>query len=282
MPGTSGKGKEVLIVEDDPIIANLIKTLLTQKEYAVSNMVNSGEDALYAAVTSFPDIILMDINLFGKIDGITATRLITTMLKLPVLFVSAQDDDETFARAAVAEPASFIIKPFTGKDLYSNIEIAVHNNETVKSQKNYDPGPFRKLLRNSLSALDAYFILDQTGRILFLNPYSEQILGTDRYKPIMVSINRYMSFRDTRNNEPCTDTFKDIIREAATIGPRHYYGLVMADGSLRQMSVAANMIHNKNDEVIGYLVRVRRLKQSEIMKPTSHKPETKSHTEIKK
>ena len=275
MPGRSGKEKEVLIVEDDPIIANLIKTFLTERNYAVSNMVNSGEDALYAAVTSFPDIILMDINLFGKIDGITATRLITTMLKLPVLFVSAQDDDETFARASVAEPASFIIKPFTGKDLYSNIEIALRNNEVVKNQKNYDPGPFRKLLRNSLSALDAYFILDQNGRILFLNPYAEQLLGTDRYKPIMVSINRYMSFRDVRSNTLCSDTFRDIIREAATIGPRHYFGLVMADGSIRQMSVAANLIRSSHEEVIGYLVRVRRLKQSEIMPSTFRKSGTK-------
>jgi len=265
MPGTSGKGKEVLIVEDDPIIANLMKTFLAQKEYSVVNMVNSGEDALYAAVTSFPDIILMDINLFGKLDGIAATRLITAMLKLPVLFVSAQDDDETFSRAAVAEPAGFIIKPFTGKDLFSNIEIALRNNENAKNNKNYDPGPFRKLLHNSLSALDAYFILDQNGRILFLNPYAEQILGTDRYKPIMISINRYMTFRDTRNNEQCQDTFKDLIREAATIGARNYYGLVMADGSLRQMSVSATPVQNNNDESIGYLVRVRRLKASEII-----------------
>jgi PAS domain S-box-containing protein len=229
-------------------------------------MVDSGEDALYAAVTSFPDIILMDINLFGKIDGITATRLIAAMLKLPVIFVSAQDDDETFGRAAIAEPASFIIKPFTAKDLYSNIEIAVRNHEIAKSSKNYDPGPYRKLLRNSLSALDAYFILDQRGKILFLNPYAEQILGTDRYAPIMVSINRYMSFRDTRNNELCRDTFKDIIREASLLGARHYYGLIMSDGSLRQMSVSATMIHNNNEEVIGYLVRVHRMTQSEILK----------------
>jgi len=275
MVSTSGKGKEVLIVEDDPIIANLIKTFLTERNYAISDMVNSGEDALYSAVTSFPDIILMDINLFGKIDGISATRLITTMLKIPVLFVSAQDDDETFARASVAEPASFIIKPFTGKDLYSNIEIALRNNDIVKNKRDYDPGPFRKLLRNSLSALDAYFILDPTGMILFLNPYAEQILGTDRYKPIMVSINRYMTFRDTRNNDLCTDTFRDIVREAATIGPRHYYGLVMADGSLRQMAIAANLIHNNHNEIIGYLVRVRRLKQNEILRAPSQTHNTK-------
>ena len=266
MPGTSGKGREILIVEDDPIIASLIKTFLKQKDYSVVNMVDSGEDALYAAVTSFPDIILMDINLFGRIDGITATRLITAMLKVPVLFVSAQDDDATFSRAAVAEPAGFIIKPFTAKDLYSNIEIAVRNNEIVKSGKNYDPGPFKRLLRNSLSALDAYFILDQQGRILFLNPYAEKLLGTDRYKPIMISISRYMSFRDTRNNELCTDTFKYLIREAATLGARHYYGLVMADGSLRQMSVSASTIHNNTDETIGYLVRIHRLTASEKIK----------------
>jgi CheY-like chemotaxis protein len=259
-----GKPRSVLIVEDDPAIANLIQTLLMVKNYLIINIVDSGESALYAAVTSFPDIILMNIDLFGKIDGITATRLITSMLKLPVIFISAQDDDETFSLAAAAEPASFITKPFAGKDLYSNIEIALHNSDIRKRNKHYNPGPLQRLMRESLSALDAYFIVDPVGRIMYVNPYAEHILGTDRYTPIMVSINRYMSFRDTRSKEVYNNTFKDVIREAALLGVRHNLALIMADGSHRAMSIYAYPIRTSADDHIGYLVRAHKLRTSEL------------------
>ena len=261
---TKGKQRTVLIVQDDPIIASLIQNFLTQKNYFIVDTVNSGESALYSAVASFPDVILMDIDLFGKIDGITATRFITSMLKVPVIFLSARDDDETLARAATAGPASFITKPFTGKDLYSNIEIAVHNNEIVKKSKNYNPGPHRRLMRESLSALDVYFILDPSGRILYINPYAEHVFGTDRYTPIMASINRYMTFRDTRNKAEYGNTFKDVIREAALLGVRHNLALVMADGSLRAMSVYSYPIRTSTDDHIGYIVRAHKLTTSEM------------------
>ena len=266
MAGISRRGRprSVLIVENDPILANEIQNQLMAKDYFIVNIVDSGESALYETVTSFPDIVLMDIDFLGKIDGIAATRLITAILKLPVIVISEQDDDETFSRAASAEPASFITKPFCGKDFYSNIEIALYNNDILKRSKHYNSGPMRRLLRESLSALDAYFIVDPVGKILYLNPYAEHMLGTDRYTPIMESINHYMSFRDTRTKEEYNNTFKDVIREAALLGVRHNLALVMADGSHRAMSIYAYPIRTSADDHIGYMVRVHKLRISEI------------------
>jgi PAS domain-containing protein len=122
----------------------------------------------------------------------------------------------------------------------------------------------RRLLRESLSALDAYFIVDPVGKILYLNPYAEHMLGTDRYTPIMESINHYMSFRDTRTKEEYTNTFKDVIREAALLVVRHNLALVMADGSHRAMSIYAYPIRTSADDHIGYMVRVHKLRVGEI------------------
>ena len=130
--------------------------------------VATGEDALYKAAEHLPDLVLMDINLAGKIDGITATKFITAIFHIPVIFLSGQDDETTLERATMAEPASFIIKPFNAKDLYSNIEIALHNDRILKRSKDYKGGKIRRIARAALSEMDAYFILDKRGRFVFM------------------------------------------------------------------------------------------------------------------
>jgi len=257
-----GRPRAVLIVESDPILANRIQAFLTEKNYFIVNIANSGEGALYEAVASLPNIVLMDIDLLEKLDGITATRLITSTLKIPVILLSAQDGDELFSLAAAAEPACFITKPFIGKDLYANIEIALYNSAIMKKSAHYNPGPLPRLLRESLFALDAYFIVDPVGRILYLNPYAEHMLRTDRHAPIMTSINRYLSFRDTRTKEVHGNTFKDVIREAALLGVRHNLALVMADGTLRAVSIYAYPIRTSVDDHVGYMVRVHKIRKS--------------------
>jgi len=83
---------EILVVEDDDIIATLIERFLIQRDYVVCAKVASGEEALYKAAEHLPDLVLMDINLAGKIDGITATKFITAIFHIPVIFLSGQDD----------------------------------------------------------------------------------------------------------------------------------------------------------------------------------------------
>ncbi|NLL10409.1 MAG: response regulator, partial [Methanomicrobiales archaeon] len=84
---------EILVVEDDDIIAALIERFLVQRSYVISARVATGEDALYKTAEHLPDLVLMDINLAGKIDGITATKFITAIFHIPVIFLSGQDDE---------------------------------------------------------------------------------------------------------------------------------------------------------------------------------------------
>jgi two-component system, response regulator PdtaR len=255
---------EILIVEDDEIIASLIERFLIQREYLITAKVNSGEDALYRVAEHLPDIVLMDINLAGKIDGITATKYITSIFKVPVIFLSAQDDEKTLQRAAHAEPASFIIKPFTAKDLYSNIEIALHNDRLLKRGKNFQYSKVRRVARAALSELDAYFILDNRGRILFINPYAEHLLNISRNEAVTVPIGKYLTFYDTRQNTIFTDTYQDVIRESLVLGIKQHIAVRMKDGSFRHVVIQSTSIRDTANETIGVMVRMHLKMKNEV------------------
>ncbi|HWQ63328.1 MAG TPA: response regulator [Methanospirillum sp.] len=255
---------EVLIVEDDEIISSLIEKFLLQREYMVTARVTTGEEALYKVAEHLPDIVLMDINLAGKIDGITATKYITSIFKIPVIFLSAQDDEKTLSRAANAEPASFIIKPFSGKDLYSNIEIALHNDRLLKKAKDFQFSKIRRVARAALSELDAYFILDNRGRILFVNPYGEHILNVSRNDVINDPIGKYLTFYDTRQNTIFSNTFQDVIRESLVLGIKQHIAVKMKDGTFRHVVIQSSSIRDASNETIGVMVRMHMKMKNEV------------------
>ncbi len=132
--------KRILIVEDEPVTAEDIKRILEELNYNVINIITSGERAVEEAFETKPDIILMDIFLDGGSDGITSAEMIKEKLNVPIVYITAVDDDKTFQRAIVTEPYGYIIKPFRKKDLESTIELAIykHNKEMelIKSLEN--------------------------------------------------------------------------------------------------------------------------------------------------
>ena len=116
----------ILIVEDDPIIAADLEDRLLEMGYHVLGPVASGEEALTFFPKNIPDLVLMDIQLEGQLDGIeTVERILKKHLLLPIVFLTSNSDDATFARARTTLPAAFLTKPFRGKDLRNTIELAI-------------------------------------------------------------------------------------------------------------------------------------------------------------
>ncbi|MFH0966673.1 MAG: response regulator [Methanobacteriota archaeon] len=255
---------EVLIVEDDEIIACLIERFLQQREYLVCDKVSTGEDAISKAAEHLPDIILMDIGLAGKIDGITATKYITAIFNIPVIFLSAHDDEKTLDRATHAEPASFIIKPFTAKDLYTNIEIALHNDRILKRSKDFQFNKIRRVARSALSDLDSYFILDNKGRILFINYYAEHLMNLSRDDVITKPIGNYLTFYNTRQNTVYTDTYQDVIRESLVLGIKQHIAVKMKDNSFRHVVIQSSSIRDSSNEQIGLMMKMHMKMKNEV------------------
>lgn len=125
----------VLIVEDEVFTADQEEKRLLDMGYDVVGKADSGEDAVQLAHESRPDLVLMDIRLHGRMDGIDAADEIKTKLNIPVIYVTAYADDDLLQRARVTEAFGYILKPFDDKELKTNIEIALYKNKVEKEME---------------------------------------------------------------------------------------------------------------------------------------------------
>ena len=119
---------KILIAEDEQIVAKNIEKRLTADGYHVVASVATGEEAIEEVKNLSPDIILMDIKLKGKIDGIETADIIRRDFQLPVIFLTSYADEETFQRAKNTEPFGYLIKPFESKELNRVVELALYKN----------------------------------------------------------------------------------------------------------------------------------------------------------
>lgn len=118
---------KVLIVEDEPLIAEHIATYLNNSDFMVSGIAYDDEEARQLLRTSSPDAVILDINLDGETDGIQLAEFINKNYQLPFLFLTSYADRETLERAKKVEPWGYIVKPFNEKTLQATLEIAIFN-----------------------------------------------------------------------------------------------------------------------------------------------------------
>lgn len=122
---TTDNPAKIMMVEDDMIIAADISMQLTKLGYEVTGINTRGEDALNMLGSNKPDIILMDIVLSGKMNGIETAQVILEKFQIPVIFLTSNSDDTTFQKAIKAKPYAFISKPFQKSDLERTIKLAL-------------------------------------------------------------------------------------------------------------------------------------------------------------
>ncbi|MCP4348438.1 MAG: response regulator [Desulfobacterales bacterium] len=125
----------ILIVEDEFLIAEGIRKSLEKQGYVVCAIVSSGENAIQKAESEKPDLVLMDVMLKGDIDGIEAAKQIHSDLNIPVIYLSAFSDKNILERAKITEPYGYLIKPFKDRELYANIEMAIYKAKTDAALK---------------------------------------------------------------------------------------------------------------------------------------------------
>ena len=116
----------ILIVEDETIIAMELAARLEKFGYEISGITDTGEEAVEIARESAPDIILMDVILKGRIDGVEAVRRMRKeKLSIPVVYITAYSDKKTFSRASKTSPYAFLLKPFEEYTLRDTVQKAL-------------------------------------------------------------------------------------------------------------------------------------------------------------
>lgn len=129
---------KILIVEDEMIIGANISLQLTKLGYEVTGLVTRGEEALNHVKQHKPDIVLMDIQLKGDLDGIETVQLMQKEIDLPVIYLTANADQEHFDRAKSTNPFAFISKPFKKMDLQHAIELVIDKLDPKNSRVEND------------------------------------------------------------------------------------------------------------------------------------------------
>ena len=170
---TSKRRASVLIVEDEGIIAENIRELLISLGYDAFAIARTSEEAVALASERCPDIVLMDIRIKGKSDGIATAELLGERFDVPVIYLTAHADEATIERAKKTEPFGYLMKPVKPAELSSAIEIARYKHSMERGLRVRE----RWLSTAMRSIGDAVIMVDLAGKITFLNPAAESLLG---------------------------------------------------------------------------------------------------------
>lgn len=119
----------ILIVEDESIVALDIKDKVERLGYNVLAVVSSGEKAIEEVKKVQPELVLMDIVLKGEIDGIETARQIREHFDIPIIYLTAHSDTQTLTRAKITGPFGYLVKPFVDSELRKAIETVLYSQD---------------------------------------------------------------------------------------------------------------------------------------------------------
>jgi two-component system sensor histidine kinase UhpB len=165
--------ERILVVEDEPSVATLIRRLLQTGGYQVAAAVGSGEEALVEAARLQPDLALMDINLMGPLDGVQTAQRLQSRFDIPVVFLTGLADDATVQRSHEAKAFGYILKPFRQEDLKTSIDLALSKHKVESKLRRIE----RWFTAAIKSVGDAVITTDEDAVITFLNPVAEALTG---------------------------------------------------------------------------------------------------------
>lgn len=244
----------ILIVEDDEIIANLITLMLEKKGYSIAGKIRSGEESIRKAAELEPDLILMDINLNGQMDGVTAAQYIFHLFHFPVIFLTAMCDDNLLERAKNVQPYGYIMKPFTDRELTSNVKLALYNHDIKKKHLDNYPIDHPK---NVMELLDVIIVMDTKGRIIFFNPYAGRFLGLPDKEILMTYWRDVMMFINDQTDEQLEDPISEVVGQMLVVMHDFNVAVVNRSGKRRKASIIARPIKDDNNNLLGVLLHIK-------------------------
>ena len=244
-------GKRIFIVEDQRLIAADLENTLRKLDYEVVGYAPSGEEAIPLAFAVRPDLVLMDIRLRGRMDGIQTASALLERLDIPIVYLTAYADEETILRAKITTPFGYVVKPFNHRELRAAIEIALYKHEADRllaeeRARRLEAEDFRLMVESVEDY--AIFRLDASGRVTTWNAGAERILG---YRPDEILGKHYSIFHpheDLAAGKP-----EEELRTAAADGRVENEGRRMRkDGSRFWANVVITALHDASGRDLGF------------------------------
>ena len=166
----------ILLVEDDRITSKLIQKYILDIGYYLAGAVSSGEEAVEIINEKEPDLVLMDINLEGKLDGIESAKSINSTTSIPFVYITSSSDYSTIERAKEGNAYGYIIKPFNKKDLRATIEMALLRYQ-MESKVRENENRVSTILN---SIIDAVIVIDESGDVDYINASAGRMLNLSK------------------------------------------------------------------------------------------------------
>jgi PAS domain S-box-containing protein len=250
----------ILVVEDERIVAEDIQGSLKNIGYAVTDIVSSGAEAIELAGRLNPDLILMDIVIRGEINGIETAEKIRTLYDLPVVYLTAYADESTLERAKVTEPFGYILKPFSDRELHSTIEMALYKHSMDRRLKEREVW-FSTTLR---SIGDGVIATDEKGRITFMNAIAEALTGWEEIEAVGKPLYHVFKIVEEKTGLSVTIPIVEIIKTKRVQGLSSNTLLITRDGNRIPIGDSAGPIIDDKGRVLGVVLAFKEITERKL------------------
>ena len=224
--------------------------MLIKLGYTVPVVVSSGEEAVNKVKENNPDLILMDINLCGEMDGIEAASKIHAFSDIPVIYLTEYPDEKTLERTKITETYAYIVKPFKERELQINIEIAFY-----KTRMEKELNDSRKWLHAALHSIgDAVIATDNEGIIKLFNPFAQALTGWKKEEALDKPLGTIFNVINGDTGEKVEDPKAKAIREGTFYGLACNTILIGKDGWDVPVDIIGSPIKDDRDNVIGVIL----------------------------
>lgn len=244
---------KIMIVEDESVVAMDIKGTLTSLGYNVPAVAFSSEDAIKKAEEYLPDLVLMDIVLKSKMDGIDTATHISSKFNIPIVYLTAFADEQTLHRAKLTEPFGYLLKPFEERELVITIEMALYKHKMEKKLKESE-----RWLSTTLKSIgDAVIATDNNGNILFMNHVAEKLTGWSFSEAINKPLERIFNIINENTKMKIDNPVKKVLSQGTIIGLANHTLLITKTGREIPIDDSAAPIMNDNGEIEGVVLVFR-------------------------
>ena len=241
------KKTTILIVEDEAIVAADLAKKLELLGYKVAGIAAKGEEALEMVRRLRPELVLMDIQLNGPLDGIQTAEEIRRRQDLPLVYLTAHSDTTTLSRAKLTGPFGYILKPFEERDLAVQIELALYKHQTERQLREQ-----REWLRVTLTSIgDAVIATDAEGRVSFINPVAESLTGWKAEEAIDRHIAEVFRIVNEQTGQAMKEPVARVLRDGRKVELANHTALVKKEGHLVPVEDSAAPILDAAGQVIG-------------------------------
>jgi len=251
----------ILVVEDETIVAKDIQCSLQRLGYHVPSTATSGEEAIRKAGELKPDLVIMDIVLKGRMDGIETAQQLQHQYDVPVVYLTAYADNQTLDRAKTTTPAGYMLKPFQPTELRTTIELALHRSRSTRHVKE----SLRWLMTTVRCIQEAVVTTNRDGQVTYLSPAAEMLTGWTLQELVELDLRVLLQAGKEMSCVTVDNPARRAIAERNIVQLDGLY-LKKKNGAIDEISGRAAPVSDEGGSIMGAVVVFQERKATELIR----------------